>query len=159
MGKIAGIKNKSLETYPELSGQPTISTESVTNVGPVTATISALFSLLPHGPLEAGGSTDRIIVMFSGQFEWPNATEVHTSTTATVGVYLDGSLTPSYIISVYVPDGGTNPLTNPPAPVPFSLYWETSADGAHTVDIKAQATPGTAVYAANCSLVLITTPV
>jgi len=159
MGKISNFKNKSPETYTDKSGQPIISTESVTNLGPLTATSAALFSLLPHGPLEAGGSTDRIIVMFSGQLQWPNATEVHTATSATVGIYLDGSATPSYAISVYVPDGGTNPLSNPPAPVPFSLFWETPLEGTHTVDIKAQATPGTGVYAANCSLILITTPV
>ncbi len=157
MGKIAGIKDKSLETYPEKNGPPSLSTQSVVNTTPVTATTTALFSLLPDGPLEAGGSGDRIIVMFSGQLQWPNATEVAAPATVAVGIYLDGSSSPSYSISVYVPASNVFPAT-PPQPIPFSLFWETPADGQHSVDIKAQAGAGTGVYAANGSLVLISTP-
>ena len=71
MGKIAGIKDKSLETYPDKSGQPTISTQAVVNNTPVQLLKTPPTSLLPDGPIEAGGSGESIIVMFSGVFQWP----------------------------------------------------------------------------------------
>jgi len=159
MSKIAGIKDKSLETYGERSGQPTISTESLTYPTPIplSTVLTNPTSLLPAGPIEAGGSGDRIIVMFSGVLQRAAGESGPATAVAKIGIYLDGSSTPSYFISVFVP--ATNaPPTTPPLPTPFSLFWETPANGAYEVDVKAVTTSG-ACYAANGSIVLITTPV
>ncbi len=164
MGKIAGIKDKSLETYPDKSGQPTISTYGKVNTTPTLLGLTTPISLLTGAaPVEAGGSGDRIIVMFSGVFQWPASSggegQAPESATITVGIYLDGS--PAYSIQAFVPASNLFP-TSPPAPVPFSLFWETPADGAHAVDVKAFVNSGGAAalaYAAQGSLVLITTPV
>ncbi len=159
MGKLAGIKGKSPDAYPPDSlGQPTISTQSVVNRTPVNFINTPPVSLLPNGPIEAGGAGERIIVMFSGQLQWPNNSEVPGNSTVAVGVYLDGSPTAFYSVVAFVPSsGGISPTQ--PQPVPFSLFWETSTNGAHKVDIKANCTTATGATAANGSLVLISTPV
>ncbi len=164
MGKIAGIKDKSLETYPDKSGQPTISTYGKENNNPVLLVVTTPTSLLTGAaPVEAGGSGDRIIVMFSGVLQWPASGsgegQSPENATITVGIYLDGS--PAYSIQAFVPASNL-PNVNPPAPVPFSLFWETPADGAHAVDVKAFVNSGglaALAYAAQGSLVLISTPV
>ncbi len=160
MGKLAGIKGKSPDAYPpDNLGQPTISTQSVVNSNFVdipTNNASPPASLLPAGPIQAGGAQERIIVMFSGQLQWPNASEIPGNSTIGVGIYLDGSLV--YSIIAFVASSSTVRPDLPIAPVPFSLFWETPANGIHTVDIKAKGTLGAAV-GANGSLVLITTPV
>jgi len=155
MGKIAGIRDRSFETYGEKSGQPTISTQSVVRAGPFTNVVTP-FSLLPSGPIEAGGSGGRIIVMVSGQLQWPNTMETPAPSTCTVGIYLDGTL--NYSIQAFVPIGGI-PNVDLPQPVSFSLYWETATAGAHEVDVKVTPGVSTDIYAANVSVVLITTPV
>jgi hypothetical protein len=166
MAKIAGIKGKSPEAYPpDNPGVPIIHTESLLTE-PVEFVNTAPVSLLPDGPVEAGSSGDRIIVMFSGQLQWPftlvDDAPVADSVIVTVGIYLDGSSTPAYSITAFVPASNVAPAT-PIQPVPFSLFWETSADGAHEVDIKAEAegTGGAVVgaWAVSGSLVLISTPV
>lgn len=164
MGKIAGIKDKSLETYPDKSGQPTISTYGKENSDPVLLVVTTPTSLLTGAaPVEAGGSGDRIIVMFSGVLQWPASGsgegQSPENATITVGIYLDGS--PAYSIQAFVPASNLFPNI-PPAPVPFSLFWETPVDGVHAVDVKAFVNSGglaAAAYAAQGSLVLITTPV
>jgi len=160
MAKIAGIKGKSPEAYPpDDTGQPTISTYGTANATPIplSTVLTNPTSLLPAGPIEAGGSSDRIIVMFSGVLQWGFGESGPAPAVAKIGVYLDGSSTPSYFISVFVP--ATNaPPTTPAQPTPFSLFWETPVNGAHEVDVKAVTTSG-ACYAAQGSLVLITTPV
>ena len=156
MGKIAGIKDKSLETYGEKSGQPTISTESATNTVPVLIG-SASVSLLPSGPIDAGGSSERIIIMFSGVFQWSYSEGIPSPSTCTVGIYLDGSPTPIYSISVRVLS--TTIYPNPAEPTPFSLFYETPLNGAHEVDIRALVGGDLGAYASNGSLVLISTPV
>src|SRR5208282_1523450 len=148
MGKIAGIRGKSPEAYPpDNEGQPSISTQGVTNAGPLTS-IASPFSLLPDGPIEAGGDGERIIVMFSGQLQWPNTEETGATSTVTVGIYMDGTL--EYSIKALVLTAPFSP--NPPEPVPFSLFWETPSTGAHEIDIKVQPSASTNVYAANNSL-------
>jgi hypothetical protein len=159
MGKLAGIKGKSPEAYPpDFSGQPTISSQSVVNKTPVNFINTPPVSLLPDGPIDAGSAEERIIVMFSGQLQWPNSSEVPGNSTVAVGIYLDGSPTPAYSIVAFVPSSG-GIFPSPPQPVPFSLFWETPTDGAHEVDIKANCTTATGATATNGSLVLITTPV
>ena len=154
MGKIAGIRGKSPEAYPpDDTGKPSISTQS-SSVGPAISFGTVPVSLLPNGPVEAGNPGERIIVMYSGVLQWANATEVATAVTVDVGIYLDGS--PAYSISAFVP--GQTPNTFPTKPVPFSLFWETPTNGAHTVDVKAN-TVANSCYAASRSIVLISTPV
>lgn len=166
MGKIAGIKNKSPEAYPDNPGQPTISTYGKKNNNPVLLVVTTPTSLLTGAaPVEAGGSGDRIIVMFSGVLQWPASGsgegQSPENATITVGIYLDSSGSPAYSIQAFVPASNL-PNVNPPAPVPFSLFWETPADGAHAVDVKAFVNSGglaALAYAAQGSLVLISTPV
>src|SRR5208283_6113097 len=120
MAKIAGIKGQSPEAYPpDNTGQSTIHTQSLLTER--VDFVGTLTSLLPH-TLQAGGAEERIIVMFSGQIQWPNATEVAAAATVTAGIYLDGSSTPSYLITFFVPQSTVFP--NPPQPVPSSLFWE-----------------------------------
>jgi hypothetical protein len=157
MGKIANIKNKSPETYPDNSGKPVIHTESAVNTTPVSFGPTPI-SILPDGPIESGASDARIIVMFSGQIQWSAFSEGGPSASVvSVGIFLDGIST--YNISVAVPATNAFPTT-PPAPTPFSLFWESTTDGAHEVDIRAtDTTIGNIAYAVNGSLVLISTPV
>lgn len=163
MGKIAGIKDKSLETYPDKSGQPTISTQAVVNNTPVQLLKTPPTSLLPDGPIEAGGSGESIIVMFSGVFQWPASGSGEGSSPEyaiiTVGIYLDGTL--AYSIMVFVPASNIYP-TIPPAPTPFSLFWKAPANGVHDIDVKAYVSGGpdaVVAYANTGSIVLISTPV
>jgi hypothetical protein len=157
MGKIANIKNKSPETYPDNSGKPVIHTESAVNTTPVSFGPTPI-SILPDGPIESGASDARIIVMFSGQIQWSAFSEGGPSASV-VSVQIFQGGVPVYGISVAVP--ATNPFpTTPPAPTPFSMFWETPTDGAYEIDVKAtDATVGNIAYAVNGSLVLISTPV
>ena len=80
--------------------------------------------------LDGAGSPD-----YSGVLQWPASGsgegQSPESATITVGIYLDGSgLFHSGLCA-------HRPNVNPPAPIPFSLFWETPANGAHTVDVKA----------------------
>ncbi len=165
MGKIAGIKGKSPDVYPpDNSGQPTIATESLTTL-PVNvfsdASPPVSTSILPTALL-AGGNEDRVIVMYSGQLQWPydlvDGSPSPAFATITVGIYLDGSSTPAYSIVAFVPVSNIHPAT-PPQPVPFSLFWETPSDGEHIVDVRATGTTGVGAWSVSGSLILISTPV
>jgi|GEM_PF-1423101 len=165
MGKIANIHNKSPETYPEKSGQPTIFTDSRLTL-PVNIFGDAFSTSLLPDVVASGGNEARIIVMYSGQLQWPyvlvDGSPVAGFAVITVGIYLDTSTTPAYSIEVFVPVSNISPAT-PPQPVPFSLFWETPSNGEHTIDIRAIWTAGTGTtagaWSVNGSLVLITTPV
>ncbi len=158
MGKLAGIKGKSPEAYPpDNPGKPSISTQS-SSVGPAISFGTVPVSLLPDGPIEAGDSGERVIVMYSGVLQWANSDESPAAVTVTVGIYLDGAGSPDYSISVFVPSTNFNPPAGAAEPTPFSLFWETPENSAHTVDVKAN-TVANGCYASSRSIVLISTPV
>ncbi len=169
MGYIVRSKGKSPEAYPpDQGGQPVIATDSL-----LTLPVNVFSKLLPPASVSiipttipAGSDGERIIVMYSGQLQWPYAlvneegpvVPVPSDETITVGIYLGPSTTPAYSITVFVPASNLSPVT-PPQPVPFSLYWETPSDGEHVIDIRATAPTNNGVWSVSGSLILISTPV
>lgn len=165
MGYIVRSKGKSPEAYPpDQGGQPVIATDSL-----LTLPVNVFSSLSPPDSVSiipttipAGSDGERIIVMYSGQLQWPYAlvddAPVPSAETITVGIYLGPDTTPAYSITVFVPASNISPVT-PPQPVPFSMYWETPSDGEHVIDIRATAPTDNGVWSVSGSLIIISTPV
>jgi len=147
MGKIAGIKNKSPETYPQSQAKPTvIETLSKTlpfaalsNGGPVNLVDPIAFAGQP------GGS--KATIMFSNYFDTSSG-----ALTVEVEVVLDGD-SPSYTTTFAVPiPSGT--------PTPFSFVFELTglAAGPHSIQVTGETTAGgETVDARNNSAVVIIT--
>lgn len=165
MGYIVRSKGKSPEAYPpDQGGQPVIATDSL-----LTPPVNVFSSLSPPASVSiipttipAGSDGERIIVMYSGQLQWPydlvDDKPAPSDEIITVGIYLGPDTTPAYSITVFVPASNISPVT-PPQPVPFSMYWETPSDGEHVIDIRATAPTDNGVWSASGSLIIISTPV
>ena len=138
MSKIAGIKNKSPETYPVSKGKPSIA-QTQSNVS-TTHTVTDVASSIVDAAISfqapsTGGS--RAIVMVSGVLSSPSGSGIR----ATVNVLVDTDVpSPPGTVVVAVPTAD--------APVPFSLVFETTAFAAnsmHTIDVEASTNAGTVV--------------
>lgn len=145
MSKIAGIKGRSLETYPNARRTGAVSTQSHVNpssVGPLTTGLTSLLT----APLDVLPGS-KAIVTYSGAVSTSGA-----SVLVTVNVVVDGDI--EYPMQVEVTSANT--------PAPFSLVFETDELGAspspHTIDIQATASVGgDATVAANGSIVVVAT--
>ncbi len=151
MSKIAGIKNKSPETYPSPPAKSnvlqTLSKVNAPPGGPVAIVNGSFTSLLGGaGPISftPAVSGAYATIMVSGVLE--NASPAGQTT---VAIFLDTF--PQYQIQHEVKTAG--------APVPFSLVFETAnlgVAGPHMVDVQAQAASGTS-SAIDVSVVVIVT--
>ena len=147
MGKIAGLKGRSPETYPNARNPGVVSTQAHVNpdaVGTLTTGLTTLLTsvidVLP-GP--------KALVMYSGVVSVSSSGAI-----VTVSVVVDDLVL--YAIEVAAESGANSPA-------PFGLIFETSATEAatpdpHTIDIQASASVGgIATVAANGSIVVIAT--
>jgi hypothetical protein len=138
MPKIAGIKNRSPETYPVSKGKPAL-VETQSNVN-TTHTVTDVASSIVEAPISfqapATGSS-KAIVMVSGVLSSPSAGGIDV----TVNVLVDTDVpSPPGTVVVAVP------ATD--APVPFSLVFETTAftpSSMQTIDVQADTSAGTVV--------------
>ena len=145
MPKIAGLKGRSLETYPNARRAGAVSTQSHVNldaVGPLTTGLTSLLT----APIDVGPNT-KALVMYSGVVSTSGP-----SVLVTVNVLVDGDV--KYPLEIEV--------TSANSPAPFSLSFETDQLGAtpnpHTIDIQASASVGgDATVAANGSIVVLAT--
>ena len=138
MSKIAGIKNKSPETYPVSKGKPSIAqTQSNSQYHPYGdgRRLFNRHAAISFQAPSTGGS--RAIVMVSGVLSSPSGSGIQ----ATVNVLVDTDVpSPPGTVVVAVPTAD--------APVPFSLVFETTAFAAnsmHTIDVEASTNAGTVV--------------
>lgn len=145
MSKIAGLKGRSPETYPDhrASGLVTTNSEVEPDPVPLTTTPANLF-VAGSFPASPG---DKVIVMYSGV-----VSESGGSVLVAVSIVLDNATT-LYTMDIEVTGNG---------PTPFSLVYETSVLAAtpdpHEITLLASTSSGTATIAANGSVVLISTP-
>lgn len=146
MSKIAGIKNKSPETYPGPKAKPTVvETLSTTNVS--TAAIGTGFATLLVAPLsftpEVPGVKATILVSGVLQTPSPNGQ-------TTVAIVLDNETAPpAYELAFEVNASDS--------PIPFSLVFETTVltpSAPLTIDVQAKTASGSAV-ATDVSLVVM----
>lgn len=146
MSKIAGLKGRSPETYPDhrASGLVTTNSEVESDPVPLTATPANLFGIAGSFPASPG---DKVIVMYSGV-----VSESGGSVLVAVSIVLDNATT-LYTMDIEVTGNG---------PTPFSLVYETPVLAAtpdpHEITLLASTSSGTATIAANGSIVLISTP-
>lgn len=142
MAKIAGLKGRSLETYPNARNVGLVSSQSHVNpdaVGPLPTTLTSLLTSVIDVPPGV-----KALVMYSGVVSG-------TGATVTVSVVVNG--TPVYSIEVEVASGNS--------PAPFGLTFETAeltTSPENTIDIQASASvAGNATVAANGSVVVVAT--
>ncbi len=147
MGKIAGLKNKSPETYPQSQAQPTI-VQTLQNVLALASLSNADFvNLVTPVAFEASGGA-RVVLLFSGYLDTPAPGAV----TVEVEVQIDGDP------AVFTATFNTGDATT--TPTPFSFVFETASLGAgpHSIQIEAETTSGgETVDARNNSVVAIVT--
>jgi hypothetical protein len=131
MGKIAGLKGRSPETYPSPKNLGVLSTQS--SVNPSAVVLSGVTPLLVDPITVLGGA----VVMYSGS--------VSASSDVTVAVSIN--VGPSAVYTVDVEATAAN------SPVPFSLTYE--IDDTDGLPISIVATGPGAIVAANGSVVVI----
>jgi len=148
MSKIAGIKNKSPETYPSSPTKSNVlQTLSKFNTAPVTVVNGSFTSLFGGvGPISftAAVAGAFATIMVSGVLE-----SASPAGPTTVAIFVD--TVNVYEIQLEVQTAG--------APVPFSLVFETGSlgvAGSHQVDVRAETSSGTA-SAIDTSVVVIVT--
>ncbi len=134
MSKIAGIKNKSPETYPRAPVPSTVLETRSKTGGTVTLNAVTYTSLLSAPVSLAVAVNANFIAMFSGVLV--NGAPGIT----TVQLYLDEApLSPAFTVQAEVPAGA--------APVPVSFVFETPgtlAAGTWTFDVVARTASGAA---------------
>lgn len=143
MSKIAGIKNKSPETYPEGVPVPTV-LETLRNVNAGPVSLTTAFAVIVAAPAFTPEVTAKATVMVSGVLQNASA-----AGPANVAIFSEGS--PVYTVQVEVQTAG--------APVPFSLTFEITGLTAHvteSIDVRAEMVSGTA-SAVDVSVVVIVT--
>lgn len=145
--KIAGLKGRSPETYPNhpVSGIVTTNSEVESDPVSLSPTPANLFGVAGSFPASPG---DKVIVMYSGV-----VSESSGSVLVGVSIVLDNATT-LYKMDIEVTGNG---------PTPFSLVYETPAPLAaspdpHAITLLASTDSGTATIAANGSVVVISTP-
>lgn len=143
MGKIAGLKNKSPETYPQSQAQPTI-VQTLSGKNTSSVPLTNAFATILASPISftppAGAMT---VVMVSGVIDSPSP----TSETITVEILIDLSLAIEIVFDANPGD----------TPVPFSLVYETGIlTGTQTIDVQAKTGAGGATaVATDVSVVVI----
>ena len=142
MAKIAGLKGRSPETYPNARNVGIVSSQSHVNplaVGPLTTGFTSLLT----APIDVPPGA-KAFVMYSGVVSGSGAT-------VTVEVVVNGSTV--YSTEVEVASGNS--------PAPFGLTFETAElenSPENTIDIQATASiGGVATVAANGSIVVMAT--
>lgn len=147
MSKIAGIKNRSPETYPDGTPGPTV-LQTLRNVNAGPAPIANAFSVIVAPPAFTPDVSANAVVMVSGvlQSALPAAEAVN------VAIFVDGS--PVYTIQAEAQPGTGEPT-------PFSLTFEEGGLTAHapvTINVQAQTvTSGATAAAVEVSVVVIVT--
>lgn len=146
MSKVAGIKRRSPETYPNTLPKLTIlETLSGVEAGPVALNNASFTSILAT-PIMFAPAVDgaKAVVLFSGVLENASAPNV-----TTVAIIVD--LTNEYEVPVEVQTIG--------APIAFSLTFETGSlgvAGPHTIDVQAKTAAGTSAAIESSIVVIVT---
>ena len=153
MSKVAGIHNKSPETYPtsptvsniletlrqDVSASPTLFGTSFTSI------LAGLLSFTPSV------NNAKAIVMVSGVIESPSA----GNNIITLQIVLDPSGSDIVELTVVLESLAGSPAE----PVPFSMVVETASLGVsapQTIDVQAKTTSGTAVAADVSTVIMVT---
>lgn len=146
MGKIAGLKNKSPETYPSAPIQSNVlQTLAKANAGPIAINNSSPTSLIGVLPIMFTPPVSaKALVLFSGVLQSASPSAASTN----VEIILDGS--PVYTYAVEVKTAG--------APVAYGIAFDITGLSAspHTIDIQAQATSGTSQAIDGSAVVIVT---
>lgn len=143
MGKIAGLKNKSPETYPSAPIRSNV-LQTLSKVGgTVSIGSGGLTSLLSAPIMFTPAVSAKALVLFSGVLQ--NAS---SAATTNVEVILDGN--PVYTYGVQVKTAG--------APVAYGIAFDITGLSAspHTIDIQAQADSGTSQAIDGSAVVIVT---
>ncbi len=145
MGKIAGLKNKSPETYPSAPIQSNVlQTLAKANAGPIAINNSSPTSLIGVLPIMFTPPVSaKALVLFSGVLQ-----SASSAATTNVEVILDGN--PVYTYGVQVKTAG--------APVAYGIAFDITGLSAspHTIDIQAQAVSGTSQAIDGSAVVIVT---
>jgi hypothetical protein len=145
--KIAGMKNRSPETYPSAPIKSNV-LETLPKVGPgspVAINSSSPTSLLSSPISFTPAVSAKALVLFSGVLQTASPSAAATN----VEVIVDG--TPVYTYAVDVKTAG--------APVPFGIAFDVTGGlsaSPHTIDIQAQATSGTSQAIDGSAVVVVT---
>ena len=154
MSKLAGIKNKSPETYPGPRVKPTVvQSLSIANNSGGIQVGSAFATILP-APLSFTPEVPGVkaVIMVSGVFGTPSP-----SGQVTVAIILDPTGSDTILLEAVVE------VNSAESPIPFSLVFETSVLSVGvpvTIDVQAKtAAGGDTAVASGASLVIIATTV
>ena len=151
MSKIAGIKNKSPETYPGPRVKPTVVQTLSTN-NPLDVTVTGTFATILNAPLSFTPEVSGVkaILMVSGVLQTPSP-----NGQTTVAIVLDPSGVDEILLEASVEVNASE------SPIPFSLVFETGVGVLTTgvpvtIDVQAKTTSGSGTsVATDASLVII----
>lgn len=153
MSKLAGIKNKSPETYPGPRVKPTV-VQSLSTNNPLDVTFNGTFATILTGPLSFTPEVPGVkaLIMVSGVLQTPSP-----SGETTVAIILDPSGSDTILLEAVVE------VSTSESPIPFSLVFETgvlTTGVPVTIDVQAKTTSGSGTaVATDASLVIIATTV
>lgn len=144
MGKIAGLKNKSPETYPSA---PIVSNvlQTLAKVGGMVSIGSGgLTSLLSAPIMFTPPVSAEALVLFSGVLQSASPSAASTN----VEIILDGIPVYTYAVEVKIAGG----------PVAYGIAFDITglSAGPHTIDVQAQATSGTSQAIDGSAVVIVT---
>ena len=149
MSKIAGIKNKSPETYPGPRVKPTVVQTLSTN-NPLDVPVTGTFATILNAPLSFTPEVPGVkaILMVSGVLQTPSP-----NGQTTVAIVLDPSGVDEILLEASVEVNASE------SPIPFSLVFETgvlTTGVPVTIDVQAKTTSGSGTsVATDASLVII----
>ena len=147
MSKIAGIKNKSPETYPGPRVNPTVVQTLSTN-NPLDVPVTGTFATILNAPLSFTPEVSGVkaILMVSGVLQTPSP-----NGQTTVAIVLDPLGIDEILLEASIEVNASE------SPIPFSLVFETgvlTTGVPVTIDVQARTATGTSV-ATDASLVII----
>ena len=149
MSKIAGIKNKSPETYPGPRVKPTVVQTLSTN-NPLDVPVTGTFATILNAPLSFTPEVSGVkaILMVSGVLQTPSP-----NGQTTVAIVLDPLGIDEILLEASIEVNASE------SPIPFSLVFETgvlTTGVPVTIDVQAKTTSGSGTsVATNASLVII----
>ena len=149
MSKIAGIKNKSPETYPGPRVKPTVVQTLSTN-NPLDVPVTGTFATILNAPLSFTPEVSGVkaILMVSGVLQTPSP-----NGQTTVAIVLDPLGIDEILLEASIEVNASE------SPIPFSLVFETgvlTTGVPVTIDVQAKTTSGSGTsVATDASLVII----
>ena len=149
MSKIAGIKNKSPETYPGPRVKPTVVQTLSTN-NPLDVPVTGTFATILSAPLSFTPEVSGVkaILMVSGVLQTPSP-----NGQTTVAIVLDPLGIDEILLEASIEVNASE------SPIPFSLVFETvvlTTGVPVTIDVQAKTTSGSGTsFATDASLVII----